>query len=147
METKLPGKIQEAAALMDKARGWFGADVAWQPALTANLLGTLDVRLVMFVHGFKVKTRVNWPSMDAICMDLAKEVRDLGGDMSKCPWKLTDAPAASVSKESAIVEYAADGSISQLQLKTVFGMELGTTVTLKHGPPAVALVYLSLIHI
>ena len=83
--------------------------------------------------------------MDAI-LDLAKEVRNLGGDMSKCPWKLTDAvaPAASAqaaSKESAIVEYAADGSMSQMQLKTVFGMELGTTVTLKHGPPTVALVY------
>ena len=75
--------------------------------------------------------------MDAICIDFAKQVRDLGGDMSKCPWKLTDAvaPAASAqaaAKESAIVEYAADGSISRPQLKTVFGMELGTTVTLKH---------------
>ena len=36
-------------------------------------------------------------------------------------------------RKSAIVEYAADGSISLPQLKTVFGMELGTTVTLKHA--------------
>ena len=70
-------------------------------------------------------------------MDLAKEVRDKGGDMSKCPWKIQNAsaPAASAQdalKENTIVEYGKDGSISRPQLKTVFGMELGTTVTLKH---------------
>ena len=45
------------------------------------------------------------------------------------------APAASAQdaqRESTIVEYAADGSISRPQLTTVFGMELGTIVTLKH---------------
>ena len=135
METKLQEKIKKAIDLMDKAREWFGADIDSQPAVTAKLIGQLDVRLVMFVHGFK--TRVTWESMDAICMDMAKEVRDLGGDMSKCPWKLKDAAAPAVSaqnapKEYAVVEYAADGSIPQSQLKIVFGMELGTTVTLKH---------------
>ena len=56
--------------------------------------------------------------------------------MSKCPWKLTDAaaPAATTTdapKVDAIVEYAPDGSLEKEQLKTLFGMELGTTVTLK----------------
>ena len=134
METKHAEKIKQATALMDKAREWFGSDMSGQPALTSNLIGQMDVRLVMFVHGFKIKTRVAYLSMDAICMDLAKEVRDKGGDMSKCPWKVQNAgaPAASAPKESTIVEYRKDGSISRPQLKTVFGMELGTTVTLKH---------------
>jgi hypothetical protein len=48
----------------------------------------------------------------------------MGGDMSKCPWKLQDAstPDASTQdapNESTIVEYGADGSISRPQLKTV----------------------------
>ena len=118
----------------------------WQPAELSGLLGTFEVRLVHFVHNWKFKTRPTWLTMDAICIDLAKSVRDMGGDMSKCPWTVTDAPAASAqsaSKESAIVEYAADGSMSQTSLKDVFGMELGTTVTLKKVPlpPAEAPVY------
>ena len=137
METKLAGKIQEAVASMDKARGWFGSGVVGQPTLYAKHIGQLDVKLVMFVHGFKVKTRFWHESINAICIDFAKEVRHVGGDMSKCPWKLTDAvaPAASAQaapKESAIVEYAADGSIPLSQLKTKYGMELGTIVTLKN---------------
>ena len=120
---------------MDRAREWFGLDMSGQAALTTSSIGQMDVRLVMYVHGFKIKTRVNWQSMDAICTELAKEVRDLDGDMSKCPWKLTGAaaPAASAQdalKESTIVEYAAGGSISRSQLTTLFGMELGTPVTL-----------------
>ena len=68
--------------------------------------------------------------MDAICMELAKEVKDKGGDITKCPWKLPKA-AAQIPKESIYVEYGSDGSMSASQLNTVFGMELGTTVTLK----------------
>ncbi len=63
-------------------------------------------------------------------MELAKEVKDKGGDMTECPWKLPKA-SAQIPKESIIVEYGSDGSMSASQLKTVFGMELGTTVTLK----------------
>ena len=56
------------------------------------------------------------------------------------PWKLTDAvaPAASAQAaptESAFVECAADGSISLSQLKAKYGMELGSTVTLKTSNP------------
>ena len=119
-----------------KARAWFGEDLIKHPAFSAKLLGDMQVRLVMFVHGFKVSTRPWFESMEEICIDFAKQVRDLNGDMSKCPWKLTDAaaPAATATdapKVDAIVEYAPDGSLEKEQLKTLFGMELGTTVTLK----------------
>ena len=89
----------------------------------------------MFVHGFKVKTRIWHDSIHAICIDFANEVRASGGDTQNCPWKIAASPAVTAQdapKESAIVEYAADGSISLPQLKTVFGMELGSTVTLMH---------------
>jgi hypothetical protein len=54
METKLTEKIIQATALMDKARRWLGTDMKGQPALTANLLGKIDERLVYFVMGIKV---------------------------------------------------------------------------------------------
>ena len=138
MEGKYAANITEAAGMMNKAKEWFGKQgLTWQPAELSGLLGTFEVRLVHFVHNWKYKTRLTFPTMDAICIDLAKSVRDMGGDMSKCPWTVTDAPAASAqsaSKECAIVVYAADGSMSQTSLKDVFGMELGTTVTLKKVP-------------
>ena len=56
METKLMPQILEAVALMNKARAWFGADMVLQPALTAKLIGEMDVRFVMHVHGFAKKS-------------------------------------------------------------------------------------------
>jgi hypothetical protein len=90
----------------------------------------------MFVHNFVVPSRPKFATMDEICIEFAKEVRDLGGDMTNCPWPLihgsaADGKAQDTLKENAIIEYGKDGSIGQLQLKTLFGMELGTTVTLK----------------
>jgi len=136
METTKAAKIAEACSLSKKARAWFGEDLIGHPAFSAKVFGDMQVRLVMFVHGFRVKSRPWFESMEEICIDFAKQVRDLNGDMSKCPWKLTDAaaPAATTTdapKVDAIVEYAPDGSLEKEQLKTLFGMELGTTVTLK----------------
>ena len=150
IETKLLPNMQEATAAMDKARQWFGTDMFSQPAVTTKLLGTLDVRLVLFVHGIKINTRVSHSSIDDIGSQLAKEVHELGGDMSKCPWKLKYAPGpaapAPVEKEegppNAILEYEADGSVCRKHLETVFGFGLGVTVRKKEhrnqkGNPAV----------
>ena len=134
METKLMPQIMAATAMMEKARAWFGSDMECQVALTAKILGDMDVRLVMHIHGFakKIKTRTQFASIEAIGQQLAQEVKEAGGDLSKCPWKLPSAvPAQPAKKEDAILAFAADGSLDPGQLKDVFGMELGTTVVLK----------------
>ena len=136
MGTSKAAKVAAACVCDDKAREWFGTDLTNNPAFSAKVLGNMETRLVMFVHNFNVKSRPKFATMDEICIDFAKEVRDLGGDMTNCPWKFIDAsaPVAAAQdtpKVSTIIEYGKDGSIGQLQLKTVFGMELGTTVTLK----------------
>ena len=132
MESKLADKIAEAVAMVEKAKEWFGSDVAFY----GKMIGDMEVRLVMHVHNFKVKTQQWFTSLDAIGIDFAKQVRDMGGDMSKCPWKLTDAaaPAAAASnapRASGIVEYGEDGSLRREQLQAVFDMAVGSTVTLK----------------
>ena len=74
METKLMPQIKEATALMDKARAWFGSDMCSMPALTQRIMGDLDVRLVMHVHGFaeKVKTRKQHSHLEAIAHQFAQ---------------------------------------------------------------------------
>ena len=59
METRLNPQIMEACKLMDMARAWLGSDLQTMPALTQRIMGDMDVRLVLHVHGFakKVKTR------------------------------------------------------------------------------------------
>ena len=52
METSLTPQILEACNLMEKARAWLGPDLEAMPALTQKLVGDMDVRLVMHVHGF-----------------------------------------------------------------------------------------------
>ena len=73
METKKMEKITEAVACVRKATEWFGTDMAFQPALTAKMIGEFEVRLVWFVHGFTYKTRPVFPSIHAICIDFAKQ--------------------------------------------------------------------------
>ena len=55
MENRLNPQIMEACKLLDKARAWFESDMQSQPALTQRLMGDMDVRLVMHVHGFAKK--------------------------------------------------------------------------------------------
>ena len=140
METRLNPQIMEACKLMDMARAWLGSDLQTMPALTQRIMGDMDVRLVMHVHGFakKVKTRKHYPSLEAIAHDFVKEVKAAGGDLKDCPWELptdaapeTAASAQPLDKQSTILTFAADGSLDTRQLKDVFGMELGTTVALK----------------
>ena len=139
METKM-SEILKATALMEKAREWLGPAMQAVPALSQKLIGDMDVRLVMHVHGFakKVKTRVQYPSLEAIAHEFVREVGKNGGDLSTSPWKLPAAPpAASAQKEpgsintDTIARFAADGSLDVGQLKSVFGFELGITVQLK----------------
>ena len=69
-----------------------------QPAVAQKLIGHMDARLVVHVHGFakKAKTRVQHSSLEAIAHDLVREVQRAGGDVAKSPWKLPEAaPAAS----------------------------------------------------
>ena len=105
METRLNPEIMAASALMDKARQWLGPDLQSLPALTQKLMGDMEVRLVMHVHGFakRVQTQKQYPSLEAIVQKFAKDVKDAGGDLSDCPWKLPeDASAESApSAESA----------------------------------------------
>ena len=140
METKLNPAIMEACKLMEKARTWLGSDLHSMPALTHRIMGDMDVRLVMHVHGFtkKVKTRKQYPSLEAIAQEFAKDVQDAGADLKDCPWKLpaaASAPEAAASaqmaQQSTLLTFGADGSLDIGQLKNVFGMELGKTVTLK----------------
>ena len=77
--------------------------------------------------------------MVEIAQDFAKDVNDNGGDLKDCPWELptaASAPHAAASAQpftqnSTILTFGADGSLDIGQLKSVFGMELGTTVRLK----------------
>ena len=57
METKLNPQIMEACKLMEKGRAWLGSDLQTQPALTQKLMGGMDVRLAMHVHGFATKSK------------------------------------------------------------------------------------------
>ena len=131
MESKHMPKILQATVMIDKAREWFGRSKEEQPALTASLIGKMEERLVFFVMGITVKTRVTYETMEAIGMELAKEVKDKGGDMTECPWKLPKAKGDQIPKDTIILEYGSDGSMSASQLKNAFGMELGTTVARK----------------
>ena len=81
-ETESANLILEACQIMDKARAWFGSDLHSLPALTQKLMGDMDVRRVMHVLGFnkKVKTRKQYPNLEAIAQDFAKELQDAGGD-------------------------------------------------------------------
>ena len=142
MEGNMKSQIIVATALMEQARQWVGSDIQKLPVLTQRLLGDMDVRLVMHVHGFakRVRTRKQYPSLEAIAQDFAKDVEDVGGDLSHCPWELPaaeSAPSAAsaqpLGKVNSIVEFGADGSLDIAQLQSVFGMELGTTVALKTG--------------
>ena len=51
-----------------QARQWFGSDIQRLPALPQRLLGDMDGRFVVHVHGFdkRVKTREKRPSLEAI---------------------------------------------------------------------------------
>ena len=87
----------------------------------------------------KVKTRKQYRSSVEIAQDFAKDVKDNGGDMKGCPWELPTAASVPHAAASAqplapnwtLLTYGADGSLDIGQLKSVFGMELGMTVTLK----------------
>ena len=131
-------QIMEATAIMEKARSWFADDL--------KIMGNMDVRLVMHIHGFakKVETRKQYPSLKAIAQDLVRDVQLAGGNISASPWKVpADAPTAPAQPDASstrtaasaqtIVEFAADGSLDIGQLKSVFGFELGSTVQLKTG--------------
>ena len=67
-----------------------------------------------------------------------KDVLDAGGDFEDCPWNRPRNGSAAASAASAqplgqqgtILEFDADGSLDLGQLKSVFGMEVGTTVAL-----------------
>ena len=56
METTKAAKVAEACSLFKKARAWFGEDLIGHPAFSAKVFGDMQVRLVMFVHGFRVKS-------------------------------------------------------------------------------------------
>ena len=69
-----------------------------------------------------------------------QDVLDAGGDFEDCPWNLPRNPSAAAAsaasaqplgEQSTILEFDADGSLDLGQLKSVFGMEVGTTVALK----------------
>ena len=78
IETKLNPQIVEACTLMDQARAWPGSNIHSMPALTHRIMGDMDVRFVMHVHGFakKVKTRKQYPNLEAIAHQFAKGVQD-----------------------------------------------------------------------
>ena len=58
MDTGLMPQIQEANALMEEARAWFGGTaIELLPAVTQKLINNMDVRLVMHVHGFAKTSR------------------------------------------------------------------------------------------
>ena len=67
-------KVADACACDDKARKWFGTDLTNHPAFTAKVLGNFEVRLVMHVHGFIVKSRPVFKTLNEICIDFAKEM-------------------------------------------------------------------------
>ena len=139
METTLQPKIKEATELMGKARAWYELDVQSHPAVAQRIIGDLEVRLVMQVTGLSktIKTREPFANMEAIARQFAQDVKDAGGDLAKCPWKLPGAappaPAASAQQRCTILEFSADGGLDLGQLKSSFGFEPGTTVRLKHG--------------
>ena len=129
-------KIVEAADIMEKARTWFGTDIFINPAKAQKLLGDLDVKLVMFVHGFqkRVKTRKPYNSMEEIAHDLVREVRQNGGVLDGCPWEVpADKPAASAQQATAVQQaaFAPGGYLDTQQLEDVFGYKLGSRLQLK----------------
>ena len=134
--TKLP-EIMAAIQLVDKAREWVHRDInnAW----VVTLIGEMEVRLVMHVHGIakKVKTRTQFKSMLAIAQQLAFDVQQAKGDMKQCPWQphnshptaaASAGPAASVT---GIVPLEKDGKMSDGTLKAHYGMALGDNVQLR----------------
>ena len=134
METKDMSQIMAATAIMEKARAWFADDLQNMEAIAQKLLGNMDVRLVMHIHGFakKVKTRKQYPSLEAIAQDLVRDVQLAGGNISAAPWKVpSDATAAPAQPDAStqqgasnrtaasaqtIAEFAADGSLDVGQL-------------------------------
>ena len=82
-------QILEATGIVDKARSWLDTDKENHTIVTANLLGDMEVRLVMHVHGFakRVKSRTQFKSLEAIGQQLAFDVERAGGDMKRSPWK------------------------------------------------------------
>ena len=138
METKLMPEIVEACKLMEKARAWLAEDMStnWG-GLAPKLLGIMDSRLVMHIHGFekKVTTRRPYPSLDAIAQEFVRNVQRAGGDLANSPWKLPPAaPAASAqtAPQNTIAEYPAGGSLDIGQVKSVVSFGLGATVELKN---------------
>ena len=129
-------KILEAVAIMQQARTWFGNDIFTNPAKVQKLLGGLDVKLVMFVHGFqkRVKTRKQYTSMEEIVHDFVRDVRQNGGVLDGCPWELpADKPAASAQQATAVQQaaFAPGGYLDTQQLEDVFGYKLGSRLQLK----------------
>ena len=55
MGSRFYPEIVEACQLMQKARKWFGPNLLTRPAVEQKLIGDMDVRLVMHVHGFAKK--------------------------------------------------------------------------------------------
>ena len=84
METRDMPQILKATAIMEQARAWFADDLENMEALSQKLLGTMDVRFVMYIHGFarKVKTRKQYTSLEGIAQDLVRDVQVAGGNIS-----------------------------------------------------------------
>ena len=149
METKLMPQILEATGIVDKARSWLDTDKENHTIVTANLLGDMEVRLVMHVHGFakRVKSRTQFKSLEAIGQQFAFDVEKAGGDMKRSPWKPHNShggaaeSANRAAKDSRIPKLDKDRSINSGELSVMFGMDLGSTVQLKDKKNAGGIIY------
>ena len=57
MGTTLMPQIMEACKLMNQARAWLGSDLLSMPAQMQRIVGDMEVRLVMHVHGFAKRVK------------------------------------------------------------------------------------------
>ena len=87
METRLNPEIMAASALMDKARQWLGPDLQSLPALTQKLMGDMDVRLVLHIHGFTKKSK----NPETVSVDRSDRptIRERGAG---CWWRFIGVP-------------------------------------------------------
>ena len=57
MDTRLKPNIMDACQIMGRSRARLGSDMRIMPAMQQRIMGDLDVRLLMHVHGFEKQVK------------------------------------------------------------------------------------------
>ena len=131
-EERLQKQIQEAISMMNIARAWLGKKyIAENPAIAESLLGKMEIRLVMHIHGKKVKGTFQHASLNAIGRHFVQEVKEIKGNIRNSPRPDTAAKFVESAQLRNVLEVGPDGSIDHKLLKEMYGFELGSTVMLK----------------